>query len=478
MRVLGVPPLVIVSALGALGALGACNGLTGVGDFTVAPCDGCDALEAGPPEAGPETATGDNDAAPLDAPAGDTSVEGPGGSLDPTFGAGGMVEIDPLVDAHAVAIRADGRIIVAGAFQNELAALALTATGAVDTSFGGGGRVVKGLGTTSLGRAIAFDSQGRTLVGGNSIVTATTSVRCPYVVRIGASAVDTTFGDTGGWRGTSCGEEVRGLVVTAGDSVVASVADSNDHVFRRLDGAGVLDAAFGTAGRAVVTDVGGEPFGIAAVADGFVSGGTGSVVAGNALAAAKVSLAGQPAAGFGAGGKAASKVGPNNNERGTAIGAQADGSVLVSGDYDPNVGLVKSLSALVRFTAAGQPDTTYGTGGKVTFDLSELAVAKDTEMSSASVAVDSKGRALVVGTILDRLLVGGERRRAWIVRLKADGAFDPLFGTQGRFFIGTAPARLEVRGAALQPDGKLVVVGVNLNGGKLFIARVVTSTVQ
>lgn len=463
--------------------LAACNALNGSGDLSVGPpCEGCDAVDGSSGNDatalvdGPSTLDPD---APLDGPGPDAAKEGPGGTLDPTFGVGGLVVLDPpLVDPRAVAVRADGRIVVVGSFSNDLAAAAFTPAGVVDATFGTAGRVVKGSSDASYGSAIAFDSKGRAVIGGTAIVVGTSlTTRYGYAVRIGESAVDTTFATLGAVRGTTGGQEVRGVVITAGDSSVYAVSNGDDHRFLRLDANGAQDTSFGSSGTAIVDNVGGEPVGLVALADGFVSGGTGDTATGKALAATKVTLAGQPALTFGLGAKATSKVGPNNNELGRSIAAQADGKAVVAGDYDPNVGLVRRVAAVTRFTTTGQVDVSYGTGGKVAIDLTESAVARDTETTNTNVVLDAKGRALVVGSVQDKSLVGaGDRFRAWVVRLDTGGSFDPLFGAQGKLVFGTAPARLEVRGAALQPDGKLVIVGVDTNGNKLFLARIITST--
>ena len=469
-----------LAAACVIGLLAGCNALTGVGDLAATACDTCGGGIEGGADSGTDAMTIDRDGAPVDGPVADTSMEGPGGTLDPTFGTGGIIEADLIADPRAVAVRADGRIVVAGGFQNELAAVAFTSTGAVDTTFGGNGRVAEGMGSSSVANALAFDSMGRALLGGVSVVVGTTtSTRYAYVVRIGASQVDPTFGNNGSWRGNDGGQEVRGLVVTANGGVALGVTDNANHTFWRLTAAGAPDPAFGSNGTASVS-VGDETAGLVAQPDGFVSGGSGRLASNErALGAAKVSLAGLPASGFGAAGKAAARIGTKNDEIGKAIAAQPDGKVVVVGEYDPNanVNTVRRATAAVRFTATGQLDTAYGASGIAVIDLAEPLVARETQTTPVSVAIDAKGRALFVGTIDDKSIVAGgmDRSRVWVVRLRADGSFDPLFGAQGKLFVA-APGRLEARAATLQPDGKLVVVGVSRDRGKPFVARIVTST--
>jgi uncharacterized delta-60 repeat protein len=68
------------------------------------------------------------------------------GSLDPSFGAGGLVTTHLSGpggedEARAVAIQSDGRIIVAGESDNHLALARYTTDGNLDPSFGIGGLV-------------------------------------------------------------------------------------------------------------------------------------------------------------------------------------------------------------------------------------------------------------------------------------------------------------------------------------------------
>jgi uncharacterized delta-60 repeat protein len=473
--------LVPLLGLASLAVLVACNALNGAGDLTFGPCDGCEGAEGGSSD-GPSGSDGSTDAlvsdtGALDGPRADTSKEGPGGVLDTTFGTGGIVLLDPPpIDARAVGVRADGRILVVGSFSGDLAAVAFTSSGAVDMTFGTAGRIVKGSSNASFGSAIAFDSKGRALIAGTSITVATVATHYAYAVRVGASALDTTFGIGGAVHGTNANEDARGVVITPGDGAVAAIVTGNDYRFERLAENGAPDTAFGTNGVVTVANVGGDPAGLVAVTDGFVAGGTANASSsGQALGAAKVSLAGQPAGAFGVLAKASSKVGPAS-QVGQSIAAQSDGKLIVSGDYDPNLQLVRRVTALTRFTSTGLVDTTYGASGIASLDLTESAIARDTETTNTSVLVDASGRALAVGSVHDKLLLGGDRFRGWAARFRADGSLDPMFGSQGKLLLGTAPARIVVRGAALQPDGKLVVVGVDTNGNTLFLARIITTT--
>ena len=86
----------------------------------------------------------------------------PGGSLDSTFGNGGIV-ISGAGEAWHIAQQRDGKLIVpAGRF----AVARFTADGVLDSSFGGGG--IADAGFSGSGGALALDADGRILISGSS----------------------------------------------------------------------------------------------------------------------------------------------------------------------------------------------------------------------------------------------------------------------------------------------------------------------
>lgn len=107
------------------------------------------------------------------------------GSLDDGFGSGGMVTTNILSgnesNAHALCILDDGKIMLAGEVANgsagyDFALARYTSSGAIDTTFGKGGKVTTPIGSSlDFGRSIAIQSDGRIVVVGNSMVSGFTS---------------------------------------------------------------------------------------------------------------------------------------------------------------------------------------------------------------------------------------------------------------------------------------------------------------
>jgi uncharacterized delta-60 repeat protein len=98
----------------------------------------------------------------------------PQGSLDTTFASGGfqVIDVAPLSGAEAVVTDAGGRIVVAGFVENstrDVVVVRFTKNGELDTTFGQGGVVV--LGNTEgaeRGVALAIRPDGRIVVAGDS----------------------------------------------------------------------------------------------------------------------------------------------------------------------------------------------------------------------------------------------------------------------------------------------------------------------
>ncbi|HJQ22921.1 MAG TPA: delta-60 repeat domain-containing protein [Blastocatellia bacterium] len=120
------------------------------------------------------------------------------GSLDSSFGSGGKLTNDFMSaggSAASVAIQADGRIIAAGTSGSSFALARYNANGALDATFGSGGKVLANFGGTSVGYDLALQRDGRLILGG--YVTRATGTDFA-VARLNANgSFDTTFGAGG-----------------------------------------------------------------------------------------------------------------------------------------------------------------------------------------------------------------------------------------------------------------------------------------
>lgn len=155
---------------------------------------------------------------------------------------------------------------------------------------------------------------------------------------------------------------------------------------------------------------------------------------------------------FGNGGKVTTIVGPPIQGGARGIAIQADGRIVVIGSAH-----VGSLSfsdfAVVRYNPDGTQDASFGNDGIVTTDISTYDDAFD-------VAIQPDGKIVVVGS------AGGLSSAT--VRYNVDGTLDASFDGDG---IVTTSGSINTFAfdVAIQPDGKIVVVGMTRNADEDFL---------
>ncbi|MBA3717877.1 MAG: PASTA domain-containing protein [Actinobacteria bacterium] len=130
----------------------------------------------------------------------------PNGSLDATFGSGGLAIVASgatvLRYSHVV-LQPDGKLVVSGAFSNgtdrDFGAARLTLAGALDTTFGMGGKSLTPIGPgNETAGDLALQGNGKIVLAGTVSVDRKDTAATFGVVRLGPSgALDTGFG-TGG----------------------------------------------------------------------------------------------------------------------------------------------------------------------------------------------------------------------------------------------------------------------------------------
>src|SRR5207244_9875266 len=113
------------------------------------------------------------------------SVDAGPGDLDATFGTGGRVLTDfgGGAGARALALQADGRIVVAGrsrvAVGDDFALARYNPNGSLDSSFGSGGRVLTDFGLDDEARAVVLQADGKIVVAGGRSEEHTSELQSP-----------------------------------------------------------------------------------------------------------------------------------------------------------------------------------------------------------------------------------------------------------------------------------------------------------
>jgi uncharacterized delta-60 repeat protein len=384
----------------------------------------------------------------------------PDGSLDSSFGNGGLATPGVSMRTAAAALQPDGRIVLVGSTYNSATSVLarLEPDGSLDPTFGSGGVVTTTLGSSAMARAVALQPDGDVVIAG---IGESAGQAALVVARFGAGGLpDGAFG-TGGTVTATFGTAIPAgladvtVLAQADGRIVAASADQSGLVMARYLTDGSVDASFGSAGK-VTTGVG-LSFG----ANGGLLQPDGKIVqttfrGGNPVVA-RYMPDGSLDPSFGTSGLATPPASATN----TVVPLlQPDGKLLVAGiHFSPTAFLV------ARLDAAGAIDPTFGSGGTATVEFrpnQEL-----TFLDATGAALDSSGRIVVSGDVGDKICIpdtcypGPSDLAA--AALSSDGSLDTSFGDAGRLTtglgIGSVPGTASAATLFAQPDGRLVVAG-------------------
>jgi len=390
------------------------------------------------------------------------------GDLDTSFGSGGKVltSVAGVDDrGYAVALQSDGMIVVAGHSDNHFAVARFTSTGALDASFGSGGKVITSItGGTDFGYGVAVQSDGKIVVTG----TGNTSSVIGLVRYTSSGALDASFG-SGGIVTTAIGTNAfnagYSLVLQSDGKILvagASGGSDNDFALVRYTASGVLDASFGNGGI-VTTPIrsgsGDTAQSVALQSDGKI------VVAGASsgdFAVVRYASTGALDTTFGTNGIVTTPIGPGD-DRAYRVVVQSDGKILTAGyALFPNGQAGPQYDfALARYTSTGALDTSFGNGGKLTTPVGPTTGLFGSQDQARGLAVQSDGKIIAAGFATPTGFVGYFA----VVRYTSTGVLDATFGTNGVRTTTIVGVDDEGYSMALQPDGKIVVAGWSESDG-------------
>jgi len=332
----------------------------------------------------------------------------PAGALDPDFGNAGLVTAPDTPGTVAVcrdvALQADGKIVCAGfaatAGRSYFLLTRYGAGGSLDATFGTGGVVTTALNSQDSASAVLIQPDAKIVVAGSSRDALNNSLGFALARYTPGGSLDATFG-TGGVVVTPVGgnwDAVHALALQAGGKIVAAGRAGSDGVtefaLARYTPGGSLDATFGSGGIAS-TSLGGYNVVLALGQQSggqFVAVGVHDTGSGEWAALARFTAEGALDATFGSSGTTLTLVGQVGSPTEDALVLPGDG-IVVAGSSQTAAG---SDLMLLRYTASGQLDPVFGTGGVVTTSLpigaaygrgvaqqrSKLIVAGDVELSA------------------------------------------------------------------------------------------------
>lgn len=318
--------------------------------------------------------------------------------------------------------------------------------GDLDTSFGSGGKKTINFGGTDDPRVVLVQPNGRIVVAGGG---AAASSFCVVRLRTNGT-LDTTFG-SGGKKVIDFGgedESVFGAALQA-DGKIVLAGDSHFKVaVARLKPNGALDASFEGDGKKVFS------WGALSRAQAVVVAPNGKILLagfsgpeGGNTQVARLKTNGLLDTTFGTGGKAAVDFG--GDDFGMAMARQADGRILVAGRSSA------AGAVVARLRATGTLDPDFDGDGRVTLPGGG---------SASAVLLQPDRNIVVAGNAMGSGVMT-------VTRLTPTGGLDPTFGAGGTASIDFASLADLAAGAALQPDGKIVVAGYSQGTEDVAVAR-------
>ena len=378
------------------------------------------------------------------------------GDLDPTFGGGGVREVTfgPGTSLGTSITRSpDGRIVAAGysGTSGRVLAARFRQGGALDTTFGGDGRVSLRMPIFEV-TDVEAQSDGKVILLANGLDGA-------RVIRLRRDgSLDMTFSKDG-WALVSVGskamaEALFDAAITPTGQIVAVGRAWNETVGAskvltvRLRTDGRFDHGFDEDG--ILTDELGTKVdwgqGVALRSDGtiVVAGRVGTIDNADPIVI-RYLPDGTRDVRFGDAGLVRERGFPASAAY-SSVAVLANDSLLVGG-FTLDSG--SDVWALGRYAGSGRLVESFDDDGLATIDFLEFGhVAEVAQV--AGLAVDADRRYVVVG---------GAGDLAGLARLKPNGALDPTFGTGGKVATSVGATQARGEGVMLQDDGRIVMVG-------------------
>ncbi|MCP9496217.1 MAG: hypothetical protein MSG64_17370 [Pyrinomonadaceae bacterium MAG19_C2-C3] len=342
------------------------------------------------------------------------------GTLDTSFGINGQViengnEFFGGAAANAVAIQPDGKIVVAGRFDNDFALWRYDANGVLDSTFSFNGRIRTDItsftsnptsATDDTINGIIIQPDGRIVAVGNTTRIVTSSnggigiVQNFAVARYTANGeIDLSFNGRGVYTTSGGAREAyavamqsNGKIIVVGRQVSGSIIGMG---VTRFNSDGTLDQTFDGDGIAVIDFV-------------------------------------------------------NGFELARAVIIQPDGRIVIAGTAG-EIGNPSNF-ALARLNLNGALDPTFGTNGKVTTDF-------NSSFDDAFALTLQSNRKIIAAGVAHPANGGTGSPDFALARYNADGALDATFGTNGKAVTDFDANFDVVNAVAIQPGGRIVAVG-------------------
>ena len=310
------------------------------------------------------------------------------GSLDATFGIGGIVATDIWYSINSIAIQSDGKILVAG--QGSQGLIRFNSNGSFDATFGNGGTAI--ISGDAVANAVTIQNDGK-------IIVACESQGGTYISLLRFTAngtLDSSFGFNG--IATKSGLGGRALAIQSDGKIAVAGFTKNsspygyDFALVRYNTNGSLDSTFGTGGI-VSTAIGDFAIAeaIAIQSDGkiLLAGWT---IADGGFVLARYNTNGSLDNTFGNNGIVNTNI--SDVEKVNSLVIQSDGKIIAGGYSISGSDFALNLS-VVRYKTNGSLDSTFGNAGIVATPVGN----HNTDLYSikCALALQTDGKIIIAG---------------------------------------------------------------------------------
>jgi uncharacterized delta-60 repeat protein len=381
-----------------------------------------------------------------------------------------VIEVQPGEErAQVVAIQTDGKIVLGGTLDSQLVRRNMTvwrylSNGQADVSFGTNGKVTTFIGNTSfIGnrpevlKDLVIQADGKIVTTGYYAVEGNS--RRIFLIRyLTDGSLDSGFGSGGIVRsvlvpGTK--EQALAMALQSDQKIVITGSVGSYSLIARYNTDGSLDSSFNNTGF---------------VSFGFNSGSRAVAIdqTGSILSAGSVGGNIMMARFNSTGAQDSTLVLPQIIFSTNDMAIQTDGKIIVIGNVRVNS---KDKASAMRFFRNGTIDPSFFSPTGIIFSILD----PDERAYPYKVLLQPDGKVIIIGTVSSDT-VTGNIQTGFLIRLESDGQFDSSFGVGG-LVIFRPGFYADLRGAALQSNGKIVVCGDSAGqpSGKLlfFFIRLV-----
>lgn len=389
------------------------------------------------------------------------------GSLDPSFGTNGIATATVngnSINAVAVAVQPDGKIVVAaqtGSLSDgDIVLSRFNTNGTFDLSFNGSGSVLTNIHNDNV-TDMKLQPDGKIVLSGYTKTKDSTFALLLRYTPDGAP--DKSFG-SGGIVKTAFETDILayclaiqpdGKIIAAGTVIYSWTVC--DIMVLRVNPDGSPDTQFGGKGIAL-PNIGSDPgraLDIAICKDNsLLTAGYNSKNADYKFDLYHINQYGKTGwSDMNKEGRVSINV-KDNFSKANTINLLSDGGILLSGTAGTDD---KADFGLLKLTALGKPDKTFGSSGKVITDISKKA--KQDNLSK--VLLQNDGKILAAGESANGEMDGTiDITDVVLARYNSDGSFDNAFGNAGvARYAAIGKKYYTVSSMAIQPDGKIIVAG-------------------